>query len=265
MFDEDETLEDETATGGLATPTRAASSQGDPDESMTLDSPSLGHSTPHAPHSLRRQMQQEDEISDDEEAPRYAGLSSPYETLKDELEGGPTVAKLEPVTPGKTQALPDMMGFDSSPFVQPTTSKKSHFNHDPLMHRVLDKTFRVQATPIISPRKYKPTGAFTPNTGRRGAPTPRGAASQMLKWDDSSPPSSPAPQLRADIFSPIKAPRTPGISVQTPAKGKAPMSVTHDDDYISYSDDDDELDFSPPKTIQFHMPQTKLLQTPGMC
>jgi DASH complex subunit ASK1 len=62
----------------------------------------------------------------------------------------------------------------------------------------------------------------------------------------------------------MKTPRTPGISVQTPAKGKTPMSVGRNDDYVDYSDDD-ELDFSPPKTIQFHIPQTKLLQTPGTC
>ena len=61
----------------------------------------------------------------------------------------------------------------------------------------------------------------------------------------------------------MKTPRTPGVSVQTPAKGKTPMSMGRDQDYVDYSDDD-ELDFSPPKTIQFHIPQTKLLQTPGM-
>jgi DASH complex subunit ASK1 len=61
----------------------------------------------------------------------------------------------------------------------------------------------------------------------------------------------------------MKTPRTPGVSVQTPAKGKTPVSMGRDQDYVDYSDDD-ELDFSPPKTIQFHIPQTKLLQTPGM-
>lgn len=31
----------------------------------------------------------------------------------------------------------------------------------------------------------------------------------------------------------------------------------------SDSDEDDALDFSPPKTMQFHVPQSRLLQTPA--
>lgn len=197
------------------------------------------------------------------EEPQFAGMSSPYEALKREFEGTKT-PKLDPVTPGKAQALPDMSGFDSSPFAQPTTGKKT-FNQDPLLHRVLDKTYRVQATPLISPRKYKPTGAFTPRTAQRGAPMPSGATTRLPKWaEDSSPPSSPAPQLRADIFSPAKTPRTPGVSVQTPAKNRLPMSINRTGTIFDDSDEeDDEGGFSPPKTIQFHIPQSKLLQTPG--
>lgn len=202
-----------------------------------------------------------------EEEPEFAALSSPYEALRAELHGelGRTkTPKLEPpVTPGKSQALPDMTGFESSPFVQPTTTKKTHFNQDPLLHRVLDKTYRVQATPLISPRKYKPTGAFTPRAAQRAAPTPRGPASKLTQWDDSSPPSSPAPQLRAEIFSPMKTPRTPGISVQTPARGKTPMSLVRPGTVFDDSDEEYEIELSPPKTIQFHIPQSKLLQTPG--
>ncbi|KAJ4351063.1 hypothetical protein N0V95_004167 [Ascochyta clinopodiicola] len=267
-YGDEETMTGDATGQGAITPQRATSSHGELEDTMTLDSPSMGHSTPGMPHSLRKGRNGDgEELDAEEEAPQFAGLSSPYETLREELEGGPhgsRTPRFEPVTPGKSQTLPDMMGFDSSPFVQPTTSKKPHFNQDPLMHRVLDKTFRVQATPLVSPRKYKPTGAFTPSAAHRAAPTPRGAAAnaRLPKWDDSSPPSSPAPQLRADIFSPVKTPRTPGVSIQTPAKGKQPMSAGRDQDYVDYSDDD-ELDFSPPKTIQFHIPQTKLLQTPA--
>jgi DASH complex subunit ASK1 len=265
---EDETLEDETVTGQTATPPRPSSAQEDDTEStITFDSPSLGHSTPRAPPSTGRGKARNNAYGMEE--PQFAGLSSPYEALKLELEGSKT-PKLEPVTPGKSQALPDMTGqFDSSPFVQPTTGKKSYINQDPLLHRVLDKTYRVQATPIISPRKYKPTGAFTPRTGQRGAPTPSGATSRLPNWaEDSSPPSSPAPQLRADIFSPAKTPRTPGVSVQTPAKGRQPMSINRGtggvfDDSEDEDEDENDLGFSPPKTIQFHIPQSKLLQTPG--
>lgn len=258
---EDETVEDETVTGGTATPPRPSSAQNDAESTITFDSPSLGHSTPRAPPSTRRNHNGE---------AQFAGLSSPYEALKAEMDGlhKSKTPKLEPVTPGRAHALPDMTGeLDSSPFVQPTTGKKAYVNHDPLLHRVLDKTYRVQATPIISPRKYKPTGAFTPRATHQTAPTPRGAVSKLPNWAvDSSPPSSPAPQLRADIFSPAKTPRTPGISVQTPGKGKQPMSINRTTGTVfDDSDEEYELDYSPPKTIQFHIPQSKLLQTPGTC
>lgn len=267
---DDETVEDETVTGETATPPRAASAQDDDAEStITFDSPSLGHSTPRAPPSTTKGRIGNSHL--DTEEPQFAGLSSPYEALKQEMDEAAKARKPrpEPVTPGRHQALPDLTGeMDSSPFVQPTTSKKPYFNQDPLLHRVLDKTYRVQATPIISPRKYKPTGAFTPRTAQRGFPTPSGAASKLPDWgDDSSPPSSPAPQLRADIFSPAKTPRTPGVSVQTPAKSRVPMSINRSErteiDDIFDDSDEEEGGFSPPKTIQFHIPQSKLLQTPG--
>jgi DASH complex subunit ASK1 len=264
---DDETAEDDEMTGETSTPPRPSSAQDDDAEStLTFDSPSLGHSTPRAPPSTKGKGRNN---GGGFKQPEFAGLSSPYETLKQEFQGleGSKTPRLEPVTPGKSQALPDMTGqFDSSPFVQPTTGKKPYFNQDPLLHRVLDKTFRVQATPIISPRKYKPTGAFTPRTAQRGAPTPSGASTKLPRWtEDSSPPSSPAPQLRADIFSPAKTPRTPGVSVQTPAKGRQPMSINRTNTVFDDSDEEEEYEqgFSPPKTIQFHIPQSKLLQTPG--
>ncbi|KAH4052408.1 spindle and kinetochore-associated protein [Parastagonospora nodorum] len=267
---DDETEEDETVTGQTATPPRPASAQDDDDaeSTITFDSPSLGHSTPRAPPSTTKGKSKHAPM---EKEPKFAGLSSPYEDLRKEMEGSKTPV-LEPVTPGKTQFLPDMTGqLDSSPFVQPTTGKKARwgpgYTNDPLLHRVLDKTYRVQATPIVSPRKYKPTGAFTPRTTERTAPTPGGATSRLPRWtdEDSSPPSSPAPQLRVDIFSPAKTPRTPGISVQTPGKGRVPMSINRTGDIFDDSEDEEEHDlgFSPPKTIQFHIPQSKLLQTPA--
>jgi DASH complex subunit ASK1 len=265
---EDETADDEEGTAATATPPRPSSAHDEAESTMTFDSPSLGHSTPRAPPSMKKGTKGH---HSDEEEPQFAGMSSPYEALKQEFQGhlgGTKTPKLDPVTPGKAQALPDMTGFDSSPFVQPTTSKKPYTNQDPLLHRVLDKTFRVQATPIISPRKYKPTGAYTPRAAQLGAPTPRGAASNLPAWaEHSSPPSSPAPQLRADIFSPMKTPRTPGVSIQTPAKGKHTMSVNRTGGTVFDDSDEEEyeLDFSPPKTIQFHIPQSKLLQTPGKC
>jgi DASH complex subunit ASK1 len=70
------------------------------------------------------------------------------------------------------------------------------------------------------------------------------------------------------------APRTPGISVQTPAKDKTKEAFVKPSkkDEISWESDSDEdaegvyqqLGMSPPKTIQFNLPQSRLLQTPGM-
>lgn len=250
---DDETVED-TVTGPVLTPRKPSSSHPDDDieDTSILDSPSLAHahSTPRAPQTGGKE-------------PLFADYGSPYENLKREMEGRSRTPGVEPTTPAKTQILPDMtMTPESSPFAPPTTSKKrGQNNQDPLLHRVLDKTYRVQATPL-SARKYKPTGGFTPGTARRGAPA-------LPKWnEDSSPPSSPAPQLRADIFSsPLKAPRTPGVSVQTPGRGTQAFSVTRTKGVFDSDSEgeEDDLDFSPPKTMQFHIPQSRLLQTPGKC
>lgn len=138
---------------------------------------------------------------------------------------------------------------------------------DPLFHRVLDKNYRLQATPLPTPKLKK---------------TPSNKAS----WRDlispiSSPPAA-APQLHADLFSSptrprnakITAGRKPSISVQTPLKGKldrtgSKPSVKEEISWESDSEEDPEdvyreLGMSPPKTIQFNLPQSKLLQTPGI-
>jgi DASH complex subunit ASK1 len=54
----------------------------------------------------------------------------------------------------------------------------------------------------------------------------------------------------------------PGMSVLTPAKKSAGKSAMWDsDDDLDY--DDDDLGPSPPKTMQFHIPQSRLMRTPG--
>jgi DASH complex subunit ASK1 len=51
---EDETEEgDDTVTGTTATPPRPSSAQGDVESTLSFNSPSLGHSTPRAPPSVR--------------------------------------------------------------------------------------------------------------------------------------------------------------------------------------------------------------------
>ena len=173
-----------------------------------------------------------------------------------------------PTTPGPKSKLPDtsMTPKTSSPF-EPTArlqSTQRWTGGDVLLHRVLDKNYRIQATPHKTPKVKS-------------------------SWRDlDSPMSSPpaaAPELRAEIFSspvrlaynPTYAPRTPGISVQTPANGRAKDAAVSkkkkikDKDEITWESDSDEdpegvyaeMGMSPPKTIQFSMPQSKLMQTPG--
>ena len=85
---------------------------------------------------------------------------------------------------------------------------------------------------------------------------------------------------RQKLAAATKGPRTPGVSVQTPGTARKTKDVFADEDTGEQGDDgryeidwtlnaeeDDDLDLyggmSPPKTIQFAVPPSKLLQTPG--
>lgn len=198
-------------------------------------------------------------------------------------------------------------------FEQSTTAAASRKTKDPLLHRLLDKNYRLQATP------HKGAPLLLPPPSRRGGLSPekdkdntRDRTRRAL-WADS-PTSSPemtVPKLRSDLYmSPAKArggrrgvrpgggggggnnepPRTPGVSVQTPAtarktrdvfaeererereKGKGKAKTKKDPDEITWDTDSDEDTegggglfggMSPPKTIQFAVPPSKLMQTPG--
>lgn len=235
------------------------------DDSL-LDNADISGSTPRAPRPRS--------ITDDK--PKFANYGSPYESVKAELKGKGRDEEDDtqnaPTTPGPQSRLPDMsMTPMSSPF-DPTTfpqsAAKGRPGADPLLHRMLDKNYRLQATPHTT-RKENKTPINKPSWRDAGSPM-------------SSPPEA-APQLRSEIFSsPVRqqysrpnAPRTPGISVQTPAKGKAKDLTAvkpEKKDEISWESDSDEdaegvyreLGMSPPKTIQFNLPQSRLLQTPGM-
>lgn len=235
-------------------------------DSLLDDSDDISGSTPRPP-----QMQSAIK-------PRFASFDSPYETLKHELKGGKSQAEelqeeeeqlseFAPETPGRQTGYHDMsMTPLSSPF-EPTTklpgTATSHKPKDVLLHRVLDKTYRLAATPH-STRPLKQKSPTKPKSA----------------WQDSSPMSSPpsmAPQLRSEIFSsPVRlkqnapAPRTPGVSVQTPQKRRN-IGHQEDEDEITWESDSDdaddvykELGMSPPKTIQFALGPSRLLQTPGM-
>ena len=91
----------------------------------------------------------------------------------------------------------------------------------------------------------------------------------------------PAPELHADIFgSPVRRHRVPGVSVLTPARRRgsaeeksrnvfggeeeAVKGRNRANVWDSDSDEDVGIDgMSPPKTMQFHVPQTRILRTPG--
>ncbi|KAM3423878.1 hypothetical protein BST61_g1274 [Cercospora zeina] len=199
--------------------------------------------------------------------------------------GGNTPGTDQPSTP--RMSISEDMDTSSpfqpqSAFEPPSAFRMRPENHDPLMHRVLDKNYRIQATPMTQRRQQKAQAA--------SKPTPATATKKQL-WDDS-PQSSPefsAPQLRSELFSPAKAaPRTPGVSVLTPAPRKTghPLPTTstgkqlfsaQDKAYIAskdctrashmFEDSDEDEDFfaeiSPPKTMQFHVPQSRLVQTPA--
>ncbi|OAX77761.1 hypothetical protein ACJ72_07937, partial [Emergomyces africanus] len=281
------TSTDEDTTESYATPS-CGSLDNAPDLSSLTITPS--HSTPRPKSHLNRG-------DNDDITSSSIDYPTPYETLHNASDDTPSQSRNHgPVTPGKTQwthgGAQDMaVTPTSSPFAPPTshrmpsTSKKAGKQIDPVLHRVLDKTYRIQATPLASARK--PYGHHT-----RAISTPK--FNPKPGYLDSSPLSSPeieAPKLHSEIFSsPIKdkdednrprqrrpskpsRPPQPGISVLTPAKHNTPWPSKKSGGWDSeedFDDDDDDDDddatalfgHSPPKTMQFHVPQSRLLKTP---
>lgn len=210
----------------------------------------------------------------------------------------------EPSTPRQPSAA------QSSPFqpesaIQPLSGQISrNGNNDPLMHRgVLDKNYRIQATPHTQRREKQKRRQ---QQDASAVKTKEATSSARMPWDDSpqSSPAMAAPQLRSDFFSPAKiAPRTPGVSVLTPARNKTTTTTTAGGTSTTYtaapttstgrqlfspqdkahnnplsttntrasnifsspdgeSEDGDDI-MSPPKTLQFHVPTSRLVQTPA--
>lgn len=119
---------------------------------------------------------------------------------------------------------------DRKPSAVRATSRFPQPQQDPLMHRVLDKNYRVQATP----RTARRSPVRRPAHMTEHAPEPTRTLHPAL---DSSPfsPGVEAPQLRAEIFGSARptrgrraapgtpraaAPRTPGVSVQSGLRGR---------------------------------------------
>ena len=292
---------DETVTN--TEPTESFQTPGDEDESTVTGAP------------MQQREEEDDEESGPESPTQVTGVHTtpklPPSTSKKSASGGkgkfnrsaassyrsPSPRKYtgknplamddseEPSTPRMQSAA----NLGSSPFepesaFQPSARSRPQ-NHDPLMHRaILDKNYRIQATPHTQRKQrqqqqQQATSKATPQTATKKNP-----------WDDS-PQSSPdiaAPQLRSELFSPAKgAPRTPGVSVLTPAAKKtgqaapktstgmslfspndkayaATQERTRASNFFDESDEDDDFgDMSPPKTMQFHVPQSRLVQTPA--
>lgn len=176
-----------------------------------------------------------------------------------------------PETPGRPVFPVENVAItpQSSPFLppphssipRPSTARKKT---DPLLHRVLDRNYRVQATPLTTQR-------YANGHPRITAATTKGARNVPLSDTTfSSSPAAPPPELDPEIFSsPERKRPVPGVSVLTPARGKTPTSKAPTQTPGIWDSDDDDLDDdlvfgqSPPKTMQFHVPQNRLLKTPG--
>jgi DASH complex subunit ASK1 len=284
--EEDVTHTDTTSTA-LETPTDhgeylqpGAQEQQDDDEEFTVDSPTQITGVQTTPKIGSTSNKTNGKAPYRSPSPRKYTGKNPL-AMRGDSE--------EPSTPRPQNGAEQSSPFEPESAAYQPSTKRRRANNDPLMHRVLDKNYRVQATPHTQRRQR--TEGTAAATGAAKA-TPATAAKQRAPWDDS-PQSSPeiaAPELRSDLFSPVRptigGPRTPGISILTPAArktgGPAPTTSTgrrlfspQDKTYISakdrtthvFSDDEDTeeglLDISPPKTMQFHVPQGRLMQTPA--
>ncbi|KAI1148810.1 DASH complex subunit Ask1-domain-containing protein [Nemania diffusa] len=278
-------------------------------EDSLLEDATVTGSTPRPPatKSLHTQAQ-------------FADFNSPYQALRRELKSGSVfkddlpaeededaydddTSHLPPYHHGAASSrLPDMSMTPRSssllldePALQPQSGYKSK---DLLLHRVLDKNYRLQATPLktvpLPPRR----GGRSPQRKGVQDDEPEEDRTRRALWAESpmSSPEMAVPKLRSDLYmSPLKtrrrsgaaaaAPRTPGVSVQTPVTAKKrdifaeARGEDHGDDgkgkgrardEITWESDEDEDDvdsvfggMSPPKTIQFALPASKLMQTPA--
>ncbi|DAA74656.1 TPA_exp: Uncharacterized protein A8136_3194 [Trichophyton benhamiae CBS 112371] len=253
----------------------------DPDLSTLSLSPS--HSTPRARGISSRAISDDDPTSPCIE---HSSASDQHEENLPAIESPLQLCGAGPRTPGKGNQL----GYNE--IATPNTSSSTVFNPtsksklsmalkgdraDPLMHQVLDKTYRVQATPLSNPRRLT-TAKGNNKLNIATPPTSR------YKLDDSplSSPELEAPKLHTELFdSPMirrsaakrnhSKTRTPGVSVLATPSNKFkgdPNQWDSDEEFQKggYADDEDDsalVDFSPPKTMQFHVPQSRLMKTPA--
>ncbi|KAI9819754.1 MAG: DASH complex subunit ask1 [Phylliscum demangeonii] len=307
--DEDEDYDATVTTTEQATTDRLEpSSEDDGDDGAQvdslLDSPSISKSTPRTgpvsgskePTTAATTGKQPSQTRHTT-APTatFAPYGSPYETLRQEHQPLGTRADANPTRTTTAHASTAGTGRAISQIARlqrpgRAGGEKSR-GKDRLLHRVLDKTYRIQATPHKTPT----SGIPRPRHHLTAAPAhhPRLVLQPRPPRpdddDDESPQSSPdvpRPQLHADLFSPVTR-RTLAATPKPKARKLQPgLSVLHtprtigyggggdhdegDDDDAGAADDDDldeSNDYpyltSPPKTIQFAIPPNQLLRTPA--
>ncbi|CAI7631400.1 unnamed protein product [Penicillium bialowiezense] len=282
------TSHDETKTHDTPSSQRHETPRRDQGDDLDLTDLAISsHSTPRAPGYTHQ--------IDDDMTTSSMDYSSSYENLRKQVNESEAPFDLPdsstlPSTPGREPFFPRGVSAStpmSSPFLPPASQPPTQDNRyqktsDPVLHQMLDKTYRVQATPLG--KGFRNVGGGT-NTRPKFNVTPKQAEPASKYGYDDSPISSPepeAPQLHSEIFSsPIKGvdtpgtnrkrrtssnrmrePPRPGMSVLTPAKKSAEKSAMWDsDEDLDY--DDEDIGPSPPKTMQFHIPQSRLMRTPA--
>lgn len=162
----------------------------------------------------------------------------------------------------RTKSFDSPSLLDSSPFQIP--------DEKPVLHQVLDKTWRIQATPLnAKPRLDTRSAAKAPVTPRQLFTTTK------YEFEDSDDDSPVRPDLQTKFFDNTPG-KTPvryggggggygGTSARKLFTG-GNTNVGMGEDTFMDDDDDDELDSimgSPPVTIQFSLPAKKLLATPA--
>ena len=289
MEDESATEEDATSITTPSTSTYASPPHTYDDPTVTPQSngqtydsqsfsPSPAQSTPRPAQNQAKPFR--------EKAPAMSN-SLPFESTKGGTGSAPEPSLSDSTLPSTPRAQEgSLQGFDepqSSPFAPPSTS--AHTAHktpanDILLHRVLDKNWRLQATPhSVAKLPYRNGPKISSQTPRPG--TARKYKSEAPAEDDlDSSPAIAAPELHAEIFgSPAKRGRIPGVSILTPAKGRkegggraevivndiSRRAESKENLWDSDSEEDEDVGagMSPPKTMHFHVPQGRLVRTPG--
>lgn len=227
---------------------------------------SPSHSTPRPPKQKQGQR----------------GVPSPYKSLRADVDESTNIdvtyaSVNDPRTPSKqTSSLLDDVAMTpeaspepqrrNQPLSRPETAQKKS---DPLLHTILDKNYRIQATPLTAARRNR--------LGR----TPGSVVQASKRAQDSALDSSPLapPELHAEFLnSPVRREltqtlrqqKTPGNSALTPAQGRDAGGRAQLDVWDSDEEDDNlneatgmPYGMSPPKTMQFRPPPSRLLRTPA--